>query len=178
MIRTKLALTDALFSLLEKKSMETITVSGLCKQAKVSRRTFYIHYANINEIFEDYRNALSVQVYQALSNRNLSAEGLLVVFDKILMANFQGFKYLCLNQNHHSLIQDLNQMLYTTLCDVLSIPAYNSRARMITEYLSVGIINSYVFWFQHPDMMNYQELVNVNREIVDTNLKLIRTTIG
>lgn len=40
----------ALITLLKKKSFDYITVSELCKEAKVHRTTFYLHYENMTDL--------------------------------------------------------------------------------------------------------------------------------
>lgn len=43
----------ALISLLKKKPFDYITVSELCKEAKVNRTTFYLHYENTLDLLEE-----------------------------------------------------------------------------------------------------------------------------
>ena len=43
----------ALISLLEKKSIEYISVSEVCSLAGVNRSTFYLHYENIGELLDE-----------------------------------------------------------------------------------------------------------------------------
>ncbi len=44
---------DALLSLLEEKTFEYITVSEVCKKAKVNRSTFYLHYENTADLLAE-----------------------------------------------------------------------------------------------------------------------------
>ncbi len=44
---------DALLSLLEKKDFDYISVSDVCKEAKVNRSTFYLHYQNVVDLLEE-----------------------------------------------------------------------------------------------------------------------------
>ena len=43
----------ALLELLKKKSFEYITVTELCKYAKVNRSTFYLHYENLGDLLDE-----------------------------------------------------------------------------------------------------------------------------
>ena len=56
-IYTKNVIKDALLKLMEKKQFDQITVAALCRQAEITRATFYIHYDNLtvvlNELLED-----------------------------------------------------------------------------------------------------------------------------
>lgn len=57
-LKTKEALHHALLALLNEKSLHTITITELCKSARVNRGTFYFHYGQIEDIFEEYLNIM------------------------------------------------------------------------------------------------------------------------
>jgi AcrR family transcriptional regulator len=71
MKKTKLQIRKALCELLEEKSLEQITVSELTQRAAINRSTFYLHYANIAEVFVEMETHLfslydeSLERYQA-----------------------------------------------------------------------------------------------------------------
>lgn len=46
-------LEDALLRLLKTKPLSSITVTELCKAANVSRSTFYVHFANVADVYRD-----------------------------------------------------------------------------------------------------------------------------
>ena len=46
-------MNQALLQLLEKKDLEFITVTEITKKAGVTRSTFYLHYENVYELFEE-----------------------------------------------------------------------------------------------------------------------------
>lgn len=53
-IKTKEALEEALLTLLNEKSLDSITVTEICRLAKINRGTFYTHYGQIEDLFEAY----------------------------------------------------------------------------------------------------------------------------
>lgn len=51
--KTEVAIKDALIELsVKKRSIERVTVKELCEVANISKSTFYLHYADIESIFE------------------------------------------------------------------------------------------------------------------------------
>lgn len=50
---TKDMIKDALLELLQNISYEKITVTALCKQAEITRATFYLHYGNIDDVLNE-----------------------------------------------------------------------------------------------------------------------------
>ena len=42
---------ESFLSLLKEKSYDKISISEICKNAEVTRATFYLHYSNLDELF-------------------------------------------------------------------------------------------------------------------------------
>ncbi len=53
-LRSRQALADGLFQLMERDEYALLTVSQICQEARVSRQTFYHHYSSKDEIIEDW----------------------------------------------------------------------------------------------------------------------------
>ena len=54
--KTKKAIQEAYFKLLEKKKTEKITVAEITREADIDRKTFYLHY--LRRITKGWRRAL------------------------------------------------------------------------------------------------------------------------
>ena len=50
---TAVRMDRALIALLEKKDLEYVTVSDVCREAGVNRSTFYLHYETIGDLLEE-----------------------------------------------------------------------------------------------------------------------------
>lgn len=50
---TRMTVKDALLELLEEQSFEKITVAALCRQAEITRATFYLHFPDINAVLDE-----------------------------------------------------------------------------------------------------------------------------
>ena len=48
---TAIKMVEALFTLLEKKDFEYITIKEICNTAGVNRSTFYLHYVYTSDLF-------------------------------------------------------------------------------------------------------------------------------
>ncbi|PFN20341.1 TetR/AcrR family transcriptional regulator [Bacillus cereus] len=53
-LKTKEALHNALLELLNEKTLEVISISEICRKAKINRGTFYLHYKQVEDLFEEY----------------------------------------------------------------------------------------------------------------------------
>lgn len=52
-VMTKGMIKDALLELLQNTAYEKITVTALCRQAEITRATFYLHYNNIDDVLNE-----------------------------------------------------------------------------------------------------------------------------
>lgn len=58
---TRQVIKDSLLELLEKDPYERINVTAVCRQAEITRATFYLHYSNMNDVLDDViREALEI----------------------------------------------------------------------------------------------------------------------
>ena len=77
-IRTKHNLKDAMIRMLSIEDFEHISVTELCKEAKVSRITFYSHYSDkqslLDDIFNDMRSIGREDYYRRQKENNPEGE--------------------------------------------------------------------------------------------------------
>ncbi|MBQ9229520.1 MAG: TetR/AcrR family transcriptional regulator [Eubacterium sp.] len=100
-VRTRLAVFNALFDLATEKELNKITVVELCDRAGINKSTFYLHYRSINDCFHqcfelftekmlDYGRAID---YEEMGNAPEKTVA------KILDACEQNMKYVQLFKN-------------------------------------------------------------------------------
>ena len=64
-IKTKASLQESLINLLHHKELDKISISELCKKANVNRGTFYLHYQDVAELFEEYFHDMTEDLRKA-----------------------------------------------------------------------------------------------------------------
>ena len=69
---TALLMDQALLLLLEKKDLEFITIKEICQKAGVNRSTFYLHYENIADLFEETVEMLNKEFYNSFALKDAS----------------------------------------------------------------------------------------------------------
>ncbi len=55
-VKTKKAIRGALFELMSNKQLSKITISEICVNAKINRKTFYSHYRSPADVIEELEN--------------------------------------------------------------------------------------------------------------------------
>ena len=67
--RTAERMDQALLRLLERKDFPLITVKELCREAEVSRSTFYLHYETVADLLSETTDALLRQFLDSMGRR-------------------------------------------------------------------------------------------------------------
>lgn len=75
-MRTKKMINDALLELMEKKPVEKITPTELCRKATINRNTFYSHYKSTEQVLEDMENELLDTVDASINESKTPVEAI------------------------------------------------------------------------------------------------------
>ena len=133
-VRTYQALQEAFFSLLEKYSVEEITVIQLCEEAKIKRATFYKHFKDINSFVDFYLTYMFNELFPPIS-QNVSLpkrdEYLVCLFKKI-------FDFVEVNRDILKL--SLDKINTTTLYALFYSAMFNEMTRKVAELIKKGYI--------------------------------------
>lgn len=62
-IRTRCAVREALLKLLKTKHLSEITVKELCQIAGINRKTFYLNYVNLNDLYQQLEQELAEDAF-------------------------------------------------------------------------------------------------------------------
>lgn len=71
-IKTKNSLKNALIKLLSKKSIDDISIVELTEVATINRKTFYLHYQDVNSILNEIKNNFSEDILKIVKDYDLS----------------------------------------------------------------------------------------------------------
>ena len=98
--KTKRSLKAAMTDMLSKEDFEHISITELCRQAEVSRITFYSHYSDkyalLDEIFDDMLKIGTEDYYRRQKENNPSgklAAGYVNMLDSILELYYDRFDF-------------------------------------------------------------------------------------
>ena len=64
-VQTRRALREALLALLKTQTLETVSVSALCREAGVSRGAFYLHFKDVRALFDEQVRQLLLDLEQS-----------------------------------------------------------------------------------------------------------------
>ena len=147
---TKQALSDSLIQLLHKKPLAKISITELCETADINRTTFYAHYRDLMDLFNDietnfinYMNQMLDQV--AFNQPNQSTITLIHIMLDFLMAHKSDVEIL-LGDSETVLFQE---KVITSIYERAGIKEPNLKTNESIKYMyiihgSIALIKAWV----------------------------------
>lgn len=176
-------MNDALLSLLEKKEFEFITIKDICKEAKVNRSTFYLHYENINDLLDEAisnSNEAFYKAFESIKRKDVNSskkEELIFISDDYLLPYLDFIKehrkiYKAAMKNSSLFKADeITSLVYKELIvkifDKFSVS--EEYRRYLFDYFVAGIQAMIARWLKNDCDLEVQELANLIKKLVKNN---------
>lgn len=162
--RTKRALREALFELLDKKSINQISVTELTDIADVNRATFYFYYEDTVDMLEQIQNEVYVDFEQLIKDAgNVSAtESDMVGYLKNILLYIKQDPVMCRfvleNDVNHNLQKKIQALMISVIPNSEAVYPADKPAHFATKYALNGIIGCIIAWLTEGMTADIDEL--------------------
>jgi AcrR family transcriptional regulator len=166
----------ALLILLEKKDINEITVKEICEKAGVNRTTFYLHYQNIDDLFQetidmlnnDFKESFEIKEIKPIIKKG-NAEELIFIREEFIRPYLQFVKEnkRVLKMIHKKPMLFNNEKVYKQMCEELFYPILTSFGVLAEEqpyrleYFTRGTIGIINKWIENNCEMSIEKIVNI-----------------
>ena len=170
-IKTKKAIIGAFFALLQEKNISKITITELSKLANIDRKTFYLHYGSIAELYNDLGNMIVTLIKKEIidySTNNKTPYELFVNINDIINEKIDLFKDIAKNNDFSDFILRIKDILSEELINLYgkkNTPA-SERFKLTTEFIASGTIAMYLKWLKGDANITLDELALLAAEMI------------
>lgn len=175
-IKTKEALHNSLLELIKDKPLDTISVSELCRKAKVNRGTFYFHYEKVEDVFEEYFKEIMndfansyFEPYRKASMIKISELNPKTIRIFHHIEKYKSFYRIVFSKNapltyYYLLFEEISKLLRNDIQHVKNIDE-----DILIAYQTNAILGMIIAWFKgdfqyDPNYMNQQLVKILNLE--------------
>lgn len=175
--RTQQLLRAALFSLIQEKGFETLSVQDIIDRANVGRATFYAHFDNKEDLlvsgFDGLREALKDRQRVALSRRS-GVEDRLFAFSRELFAHANEhrdvFRAMAGKQSGAAIQQLLHKLLLDLVRDDMkaALPRANagsSTTEALVQFIAGGFFGLLIWWLGGKMRLSVEEVDSLFRKL-------------
>ena len=166
-LKTKKAIYEALVELMQKKKLNSITVTELAAAANINRKTFYTYYSTVNDVLDEVINelisSLKDLMYAMSEDYNMLSPQTLFAFLNTIMSDVDIVRALFTSDNGNMLFNKLQKALQETLLKELidndikmNIPP--EQYPLISSFVAGGMIYVYYEWITNPNGISLDEM--------------------
>ena len=166
-LKTKRAIYEALVELMQKKKLNSITVTELAAAANINRKTFYTYYSTVNDVLDEVINelisSLKDLMYTMSEDYNMLSPQTLFAFLNTIMSDVDIVRALFTSDNGNMLFNKLQKALQETLLKELidndikmNIPP--EQYPLISSFVAGGMIYGYFEWITNPNGTSLDEM--------------------
>lgn len=166
-LKTKRAIYEALVELMQKKKLNSITVTELAAAANINRKTFYTYYSTVNDVLDEVINelisSLKDLMYTMSEDYNMLPPQTLFAFLNTIMSDVDIVRALFTSDNGNMLFNKLQKALQETLLKELidndikmNIPP--EQYPLISSFVAGGMIYVYYEWITNPNGTSLDEI--------------------
>lgn len=162
--RTKKALRDALLTLLEKKSINEVSVTELTNLADVNRATFYFYYTDLLDMLQQLQNE-SYHAFKEIideSNATITTmDGFIDYAERVLIycrENENLVKFTVKNDTNNQLYKKIQVLMLQNLPNSKEIFELDNPARYTTVYTLDAIVGVVIDWMEEGMKISPRDL--------------------
>lgn len=170
--KTRKSIRDALISLLAQKDLSQITVKELSARADINRKTFYMYYANINDILDKIGDEIVEKLLNIIKNYDFTDSGfdaytLFCSLNQIINDDFDLYRGLIFSNTYNYILLKIKNTIKETLIEryASKITVSKDLLSLYAEYVASGIISMYIEWFHTDSKVSLEELAKAVSDV-------------
>ena len=147
--KTKGAIKDSLLQLILEYDFNKITVKMITDKANIGRKTFYLHYSCIEDVIDDYKNDISIELEKSLAKNFRNAENdihnIFIDLTNMIKNNLTFYKRIAKNDTYYFMRNVFEQMLESAINKIYH-KLYHTGSTNVSYYSSfyaAGIMRLY-----------------------------------
>ena len=149
---TKMVIQNSLFELMEKKPIEKITITELCKNADINRTTFYAHYSDQYDLLSKIENETISWAKEAIANLTIKNDkheniSMLEEIFQYIVENSKNLKILMSERGDINFQKHIFTIIYSE-CGISFSPAGYENSNIRDEYF-IFVVNGSIGLLQH-----------------------------
>lgn len=181
-IRTRRSIRKAFFELLSEKDVDKITVAELARLADIDRKTFYLHYASIEDLVEEETRTVVERLTKVIVSENRTVDNpfnLRALFTELIAlsdSSPQAYRRALKTMSTDQLAKQLCEPVCQTLFETYNITADDDcrACRYMVLFCLSGTLSAFSLYLEEDDTPTAEEIL----EIADNATALINKGIS
>lgn len=154
-LKTRTAIRNALISLLKHKDLSEITITELARIADIDRKTFYLHYDTVYDVFMEIENEVIHEFMSIEIAKEGSLENYFIRLGNIIANNSEFYKIIADKGSYATLIMECSKTLKQKN---LTKETSDTEHLVKMTYIAAGVVTTYLDWVKTGMKIPMKEL--------------------
>ena len=165
-IYTRNTIKDALLELLADTTFDRITVTALCKQAEITRATFYLHYDDIYDMLHKIEDEMFLEFNEIMEQKpvvtnSLASQGPLLEFFHFLDRNRDLAKVMIGPHGDLAFVNRLKDQIEKRTLQVLESAQSDANYKYLCSFIITGCVGVVETWLKESNPQSPEEMAEI-----------------
>lgn len=163
--KTQKSIRDALMNILKEKNVSQITIKELAESANINRKTFYMHYSSIDDIFDKIENETIEKFLLILDkcdffHNQFNESAFFTSLNDVINDDFDFYQKLIRANSYNFLLIKVKKILKDTIIERFYKELDNDKEvlNLYAEFTASGIMSMYLEWFNMSSNLSLEDL--------------------
>lgn len=172
--RSKKNIKTAFVTLMSKKEITQITVTELSALADIDRKTFYLHYDTVEDVYKEIVHEVSNELNILINDHDFSFPAFFHGLNRIMENDLQFYKVIVKNNSYSFLLNECVELLRLKLTEKYESEhqVLSSELKIKISYAAYGIIGVYIDWLRSDSSTSIEILTQSLSTITNTLFEL------
>ncbi len=173
---TKDLIKKEFMKLLDKKTLDNITVTELAQKCQIERKTFYYHYENLEQLIREiFESELDIVIEEF--NKNLSLEDSFILAAKFILDNKKAIRHIYYSDYKVNVEKYVYSMAGEVISKYVSHISKETRAKdidikLIAYFYQCALSSSLIQWVATDMKTDPKAIARRIGELMDGNILL------
>lgn len=168
---TKQTIIDAFWSLANAKGIDKVTVSAIAKKAELNRGTFYVYFADIEDLLAQTEEHLIHDIQQKLKmaitkNDNINYEIAINKMVEVFTLYDDKFFLLLGKHGDPNFLDRIREEAAAVFCQILNPANENIYYKYFIAYSTSALTGLITYWHDSGREISAEELANILYKVV------------
>lgn len=178
--KTQKSIHDAIINLIGEKDISQITVKELAERANINRKTFYMHYTSIEDIFDKIENEFIEKFLLILDKYDFfqakfDEYSFFTSLNDLINEDFDFYQKLICANSYHLFFIKVKKILKDTIIERFHKKSSINKevSSLYAEFVSSGIMSMYIEWFNVNSNLSLEDLAKAANNVALNGLNSI-----
>ncbi len=187
--KTTRAICQEVLTQMQVKKYRQLTVSGICEALDISRRTFYLHYTCMEDVFKQLFEEINAPLYDSFeaiikqyTERNDDIRMVRDIFQLInetILRNRDYLTRIAFEPSYSAILMMHVNLMKDMIMQYMKQTRLESRLRKVyLDYYVSGILELYFQWYRDTSSMTLDEIRDFACSIIKADIEGFSPSAG